>query len=144
MKHKILSGAIYGLSASIGVIAFVYPFLIPALKNTAAGQAHALDAPLVLTVLVSVCFVVLLFEVQGQAINAKLVALLGILVAMNSVLRFFEVAIPGPGGLSLIFFLITHNFLLWYRCNKWRYLPQLYYYLGHSCLSTPKICSLKI
>ena len=106
MKHKILSGAIYCLSASIGVIAFVYPFLIPAIRDTAAGQAHATDAPLVLTALVSVCFVVLLFEVQGQAINAKLVALLGILVAMNSVLRFVEVAIPGPGGISLMFFLI--------------------------------------
>jgi len=106
MKHKILSGVIYGLSASIGVIAFVYPFLIPVIQSRAAGQAHATDAPLVLTVLVSVCFVVLLFEVQGQAINAKLVALLGILVAINSALRFVEVAIPGPGGLSLIFFLI--------------------------------------
>ena len=106
MKRKILSGAIYGLSASIGVIAFLYPFLVPAIRSTAAGQAHATDAPLVLTVLVSVCFAVLLFEVQGQAVNAKLVALLGILVAMNAVLRFAEVAIPGPGGISLIFFLI--------------------------------------
>jgi energy-coupling factor transport system substrate-specific component len=35
-----------------------------------------------------------------------MVALLGILVALNSVLRYLEVAIPGPGGFSPIFFLI--------------------------------------
>jgi len=44
--------------------------------------------------------------VQGDAVNAKLVALLGILTAMNAALRFAEVAIPGPGGFSPIFFLI--------------------------------------
>jgi energy-coupling factor transport system substrate-specific component len=35
-----------------------------------------------------------------------LIALLGILVAINSALRFIETAIPGPGGFSPIFFLI--------------------------------------
>jgi energy-coupling factor transport system substrate-specific component len=31
---------------------------------------------------------------------------LGVLVALNAVLRFIEVAIPGPGGFTPIFFLI--------------------------------------
>ena len=106
MRQRILSFAIYGLSAGIGVVAFVYPFLVPSLPGAAVGQVHTTDAPLMLTVLVGLCFIVLLLEVQGQAVNAKFVALLGILVSINAVLRFLEVAIPGPGGISPIFFLI--------------------------------------
>jgi energy-coupling factor transport system substrate-specific component len=52
------------------------------------------------------CVVVLLLEVQGQALSAKLIALLGVLVAINSLLRFVEVSLPGPGGFTPIFMLI--------------------------------------
>jgi len=106
MKQRILSIAIYGLSLGLGATAFIYPFLLPSIRNTATGLAHANDSPLVLTALVGLCFVVLLLEVQSQAVNTKLVALLGVLVSMNAALRFLEVAIPGPGGISPIFFLI--------------------------------------
>jgi energy-coupling factor transport system substrate-specific component len=107
MKRRFLSLAIYGLCTAIGLIAFIYPFLLPSLQSGAGGQAHTSDAPLILTVLVSLCFVVLLLEVQNQAVNTKFVALLGILVSMNAVLRFLEVAVPGPGGISPIFFLVV-------------------------------------
>jgi energy-coupling factor transport system substrate-specific component len=106
MKHRVLSIAIYGLSTSIGVIAFTYPFLVPSIRSAAGGEVHLSDAPLLLTALVGLCFIVLLLEVQGQAVNAKFLALLGILVSMNAVLRFLEIAVPGPGGISPIFFLI--------------------------------------
>jgi energy-coupling factor transport system substrate-specific component len=107
MTRKGLSIAIYGLSTAIGLLTFIYPFLAPAMAQVAGGQAHANDAPLVLSVLVSVCFVVLLLEIQTQAVNTKLIALLGILVSMNAMLRFLEIAVPGPGGISPIFFLIV-------------------------------------
>jgi energy-coupling factor transport system substrate-specific component len=58
------------------------------------------------TVLVGICFVVLLLEVQREAVGAKSIALLGVLVAINATLRFAEVAVPGPGGFSPIFPLI--------------------------------------
>jgi len=45
----------------------------------------------------------LLIEMQGNAVNARVVATLGLLVAATSVLRFLETAIPGPGGFSPIF-----------------------------------------
>ncbi len=107
MRDRLLSVAIYGLTTLIGLVAFLYPFFIPVVRGGAAMQgAHAADAPYFLTLLVVICFVVLLLEVQGQAVNAKLVALLGILVSINSLLRFVEIAIPGPGGVSPIFFLI--------------------------------------
>jgi energy-coupling factor transport system substrate-specific component len=108
VKGRLLSLAIYGLSTLLGVMAFVYPFFLPTVQRKATmGQAHAQDAPLLLTLLVGLCFVAMLLEVQAQAGGAKLVALLGILVSINSILRFVEVAIPGPGGFSPIFFLIV-------------------------------------
>lgn len=110
MSEQWLSRAIYGLTTLIGGVAFLYPFLVPALRageSASRGIAHAADAPFLLTGLVALCFVVLLLEVQGQMVSAKLVALLGVLVAINSVLRFAEVAIPGPFGISPVFFLIA-------------------------------------
>lgn len=100
------SGAIYLFTSLIGIIAFLYPFWLPGVQ--ASGMAaHAGDAPLLLSALVGLCFVALLFETQAGASNARLIALLGILVAINALLRFVEVAAPGPGGFSPIFFLIT-------------------------------------
>ncbi|MEW5959220.1 MAG: ECF transporter S component [Chloroflexota bacterium] len=107
LRNPVLSMVIYGLSTGIGLVAFLYPFWLPAVPRTAImGQAHSHDAPLLLTLLVGLCLAVLLLEVQGQAVSAKLAALLGILVAINSVLRFIETALPGPGGFSPVFFLI--------------------------------------
>lgn len=108
MRDRLASLAVYVLSTALGVTAFFYPFFMPALEKTAAmGQAHANDAPLLLTALVVICFGAVLVEAQGQAGSAKMVALLGILVSINALLRFVEVAIPGPGGFSPIFFLIV-------------------------------------
>lgn len=107
IKQKILSFTIYGLSTVTGILAFLYPFWLPSIRqNGMIGQPHAEDAPLMLTFLVGVCFATLLLEVQGQAIGPKLTALLGILVSINAILRFIEAAVPGPGGISPIFFLI--------------------------------------
>lgn len=59
-----------------------------------------------LALLTGICFVVLLLEVQGSGMSAKKVALLGVLIAINSLLRFLDLAVPGPGGFSPIFLLI--------------------------------------
>ena len=106
MIQRILSGAIYALSTAIGIAAFLAPFFAPIVQQSAQPQAGAATAPLLLTALVGLCFLALLFEVQGSELSAKSVALLGMLVAINSVLRFAEVAVPGPGGFSPIFMLI--------------------------------------
>lgn len=107
MKDRLLDFGIYGLCSAIGALAFLYPFIAPTLRQPASGQAHANDAPLILTLLVSLCFMALLLEAQRQAVNAKFVALLGVLVSLNAMLRFLETAIPAPGGFSPIFFLIV-------------------------------------
>lgn len=103
---RLLSWAIYGLTAGIGLLALLHPFVTAALRPQ--GDAISpVSTPLLMTALVALCFLALLFEVQGQTVSAKLVALLGVLVAINAVLRFVEVSIPGPGGFTPIFFLIV-------------------------------------
>jgi len=106
-KEKLLSFLIYFASTSLGAISFLYPFFTPGLEqNVPLSEMRAGQAPLVYSLLVALCLLVILFEVQSQAVDVKLIALLGMLVAINAALRFIEVAIPGPSGFSPIFFLI--------------------------------------
>lgn len=106
-KERLLSYAVYLVATGLGVFSFLYPFFSPELQqNVPLSQVRAGQTPLMYSLLLALCLVVLLFEVQGQAVDTKLIALLGMLVAINSALRFIEVALPGPGGFSPIFFLI--------------------------------------
>jgi energy-coupling factor transport system substrate-specific component len=100
---RLLSAAIFAVSALIGVVAFAYPFFLPLLPSGDSSTAHAADAPLLTVGLLTLCLGVLLLEVQGQAVSAKVVAALGVLVAITSALRLIEVVIPGPGGFTPIF-----------------------------------------
>jgi energy-coupling factor transport system substrate-specific component len=101
--RKLISAAIYLLSGALGVLAFIYPFFTPADAVTHQGMAHSQDAPLLTAALVGLSVVALLVELQGRSLSAKTVAMLGVLVAVTSVLRFLEVAFPMPGGFSPIF-----------------------------------------
>jgi energy-coupling factor transport system substrate-specific component len=106
--RRVITVATYTLTSLVGIVAFLYPFWLPqvAQQDASGGLAHAGDSALMVTVLVGICFVVLLLEVQREAVGAKSIALLGVLVAINATLRFAEVAVPGPGGFSPIFPLI--------------------------------------
>jgi energy-coupling factor transport system substrate-specific component len=96
--RRVIGVAIYALSGALGVLAFGYPFLAPG-----GGGTQGLVAPLVTAGLVGLAVLALVVELQGQALSAKTVAMLGVLVAVTSVLRFVEVAIPLPGGFSPVF-----------------------------------------
>jgi energy-coupling factor transport system substrate-specific component len=104
IARRVFGSLIYLLSSAIGVLAFAYPFFTFTGPASASGAtAHGQDAPLVTAGLVGISLLALLLELHGQAISAKLVATLGVLVAIISVLRFIEVVIPAPGGFSPIF-----------------------------------------
>lgn len=101
--RRFLGGLIYAGSSALGILAFLYPFLLP---YAMSGQAEAFQgqvAPLLTAALVGLSVVALLVELQGRTLSAKTTALLGVLVAFTSVLRFIEVALPAPGGFSPIF-----------------------------------------
>ncbi|NLE76542.1 MAG: ECF transporter S component [Chloroflexi bacterium] len=91
------------LATAVGVAAFLAPFVAPVGGADAASQAHAGDAPFTLLALTGMCLVVVIASLTGGAMNARTVALLGILSAANAILR----AIPGPAGFSAIFFLLV-------------------------------------
>jgi energy-coupling factor transport system substrate-specific component len=106
--QRLISMTIFTLAAAMGLVAFAYPFLLPLLPTANIGDSstRSLEAPLLTALLLVLCLLVLLVEMQGQAISAKMVAALGILVAFTASLRVIEVAIPGPGGFTPIFALI--------------------------------------
>ncbi len=107
MKSRIFSLGIYLAATLSGLLVLLYPFFTPAkTQNPGFGAVWSGQMPMMMTFLLGLCLLVLLFEAQGPMVNTKLIALLGILVAINSALRFIETAIPGPGGFTPIFFLI--------------------------------------
>ncbi len=95
-----LSAAILALASLFGVAAFLYPFFMSALPQ-AGPMAHANDAPLLTVLLLGLCLTVVFTSLTARQMTSKLVAVLGVLTAMNAVLRM----IPGPGGFNAIFVL---------------------------------------
>ncbi len=92
----------------IGVASFLFPFFLPVLAGVGARTARGgIEVPLVFTALGLACLLVILLEVQGHAGigdrgASKLVALLGVLVAIDATLRL----VPTLLGASPIFLLI--------------------------------------
>lgn len=101
LLRKSLSTVILTLATLIGAWAFVYPFFFPQTQGGFGATAHSNDAPLTFLVLLTLCLVVIIANLETRQMNSKMVAVLGILTAINSVLRL----VPGPAGFSAIFFL---------------------------------------
>lgn len=99
---RILSDVVFVVTQFVGLAAFAYPFVVPQ-AQAGEASARATDAPLILGV-----SLVALFALMGALrLNAKRVAVLGVLCAINSVLRLVETLIlPLPGGFSPMFLLI--------------------------------------
>jgi energy-coupling factor transport system substrate-specific component len=104
--QNLITGVLFFLTAVIGITALALPFIMPSGSFETEVSWNGIPAsgtPLLAALLIGLCLAVLLVELQGQAAGSKTVAVLGILVAATSILRFIEVAIPGPGGFSPIF-----------------------------------------
>ncbi len=97
---SLLTGAILGVASLVGLGAFLYPFFLPSVQN-AGMLAHANDAPLLTVLLLGLCLGAVFSSLTGQQMTSKLVAVLGVLTAVNAVLR----AVPGPAGFNAIFVL---------------------------------------
>jgi len=105
-SRKVLSSIIFALASLIGVVAFVSPFFLPQVVQNPTGAVAQTQSPVFLVALLVLSLGALILEAQGQVMNAKLIALLGVLIAINSALRFAENALPGPGGFTPVFMLI--------------------------------------
>ena len=102
---RVLNGAILAVVSFIGIAAFLYPFFQPRTPaSTMMGAtAHAQDAPLMFVVLIILSLGAVMGNMVGGTggLNTKMIAVLGVLTAINAVLR----AVPGPAGFSAMFVL---------------------------------------
>ena len=105
---RFLSGATLALTGVFGLVAIFYPFLVPPVQTPGGvGMARASEAPLVFVALSVLSLVVASVELGTGRMTSQMVAVLGILAAVNAVLRFAETAfLPVIGGFSPIFLVL--------------------------------------
>src|SRR5688572_4762077 len=88
-----LSGGLLALLCALGALAFLYPFFLSSRALGGDASSHAADAPLIFVVLGPALLALILAELGAGRLNAKTVAVLGMLTAINAVLRLPA----GPG-----------------------------------------------
>ena len=100
-RQRLLAISITAGISLLGAVAFAYPFFLSAPIAAETGSARAGDAPIIFAVLMPLLLVLLLAELGTRRASAKMIAALGILTAINAVLR-----IPvGLGDSPSFFFL---------------------------------------
>ena len=96
------SSFLLALTSAFGVVAFGWPLLIH--QHAGANTAHSGDAPWIFVALVPLLIAIVVAELSEGGIDAKAIALLGILAACFSVLR---IASPGIDGFEPEWFLLV-------------------------------------
>lgn len=89
-------------SSVVGLLTIVWPLLVPALA-TGAGQQGA-HAPFVFAMLLPVVLLLVVAQLSDGGLDAKSLALLGVLTAINAALR--PVLGAGTAGVESIFFML--------------------------------------
>jgi len=97
------STVVLAAASVLGLFAFAWPLVVPASAAPGADLAHAADAPWIFLVLLPLLMAVVLAEVAEGRIDAKAVALLGVLTAVGAALRLPS---TGVAGFELVFFLL--------------------------------------
>jgi hypothetical protein len=87
----------------VGVMGFGWPLLDSRLAGRSAATAHAADAPWLFIGLLALLLAVVLAEVSEHGIDAKAVAVLGVLAGCGAALRPLS---GGATGFSFVFFLL--------------------------------------
>ncbi|MGH3097448.1 MAG: ECF transporter S component [Streptosporangiales bacterium] len=91
--------AALAISSAIGLVAFCWPFFV-----APDGGSSDAEAPLLLAVLLLLALAVVLAQVAEGGIDAKALAMLGVLSAVGAALRPLG---TGIGGVELVFFLLV-------------------------------------
>lgn len=93
------STVLLGVASLAGLALFCWPLLI----SPAEGFAHADDAPFVFILILPVILGVILAQLAEGGMDAKAVALIGVLSAIGAALRPLG---AGTAGIELVFFLL--------------------------------------
>jgi energy-coupling factor transport system substrate-specific component len=94
------SAAALGLVSAVGVVAFGWPLL----AGPASGLAHSADAPWLFAGLLPLLLAVVVATIADTGLDAKAVAMLGVLAAAGAALRPLG---AGTAGIEPMFFLIV-------------------------------------
>ncbi|GHH33903.1 ECF transporter S component [Streptomyces candidus] len=94
------SVAALALVSAVGVMAFGWPLL----ADSAAGLAHSRDAPWLFAALLPLLVAVVVATIADAGLDAKAVAMLGVLAAVGAALRPLG---AGTAGLEPMFFLMV-------------------------------------
>jgi len=89
-------------ASGLGVVAFGWPLLTS--PTGSVDTAHAADAPWLFVVLLPLLLAVVLAELAEGALDAKAIALLGVLAALGAALRLPS---GGVAGFEPVFFLLV-------------------------------------
>ncbi len=92
---------VIGLVTVIGLIAFTWPLFVP--SHAGANNAHSGDAPWIMVAVLPLLLVAVLSEFSAGGIDAKGVAMLGVLAACGTALRLPS---GGTAGFEPVFFLL--------------------------------------
>ncbi|HEX4470319.1 MAG TPA: ECF transporter S component [Nocardioides sp.] len=91
------SALVLGVASAAGLMMLMWPLLV---RQPTGGQT---GPPFVFLALVPVVIVVVLAEVSEGGLDPRVLAVLGVLSAVNAVLRGLS---PGTAGVELVFFLL--------------------------------------
>jgi energy-coupling factor transport system substrate-specific component len=94
-----------GLVSVLGLAAFFWPFFMPEVTERASGGAlsHSTDAPWLFVALLPLLLAIVIAEIADGGIDAKAIAMLGVLAACGAALRPLG---AGATGVQPIFFLL--------------------------------------
>lgn len=101
MREQVRSWLLLALISGTGLLAFAYPFFLAILPQTNSIDVRASDAPIVFGIVMPLLLLLIVAELTSRQMNAKIVAVLGVLTAINAVLRF-----PAGIGDSPTFFFL--------------------------------------
>jgi energy-coupling factor transport system substrate-specific component len=99
---RLRSGLALAAVFAVGIAAFGWPFLVE--PGAALDSSHSGDAPFIFVVLVPLLGAVVLAELTSGGMDAKAVAMLGMLAAVGGALRALG---PGTAGLEPTFVVIV-------------------------------------
>lgn len=94
--------ALLGVTSVLGVVAFCWP-LLASPDGGSPDAAHAADAPWIFVLLLPLLLAIVVSEIAEGALDAKAIALLGVLAACGAALRLPS---GGLGGFEPLFFVL--------------------------------------
>ena len=103
MKFRLSSLIINIAALLLGLASLLTPLVFP--WGNGSGDVST-TMPLIISLIIIFCLIIIFLDIQSSVLDTKMIAFLGVVIAINAGLRFLENAIPGPAGFSPTFLLI--------------------------------------